>query len=140
MTNIQGFNILCLGILNHLYDNFPKKVELKPASICEIVLPNDLNFEEAFNASALASETIDFLDAEGLIACGQKVYGGFLNVRLTMKGLAVLNAIPSSLQEKTAKNSSIERIKELFSKAIDSSASKASEEIIGTIFRYMLSS
>ena len=139
MTNIQAFNILSLGILNHLYDCFPEKIELNTSNIVEKIFPKNISYDDAFNTTmSLVPETIDFLQEEGLITCCQKNHGNFSNVRLTMKGLAVLNLIPESLKEKPSKISLIERIKDLLSKTIDSSTEKACEEIIGIVFRMML--
>lgn len=100
--NIDLFNRFCLAVFQKLYLSFPCPVELDVNIIMMSVIPNDAESDETFNTLISGGDAIQFLAAEGfLIHQGALLDGSnFLQVRLTMKGLAVLGSIPNSLEKR----------------------------------------
>ncbi len=90
--NVEIFNFLTARILVSLYEAFPHQVLL---NVDQFLHPVD---EEAFS---LMDGTMEFLQREGFITFTDSAGGGqlFLGVQLTMRGFAILNATPHSLQE-----------------------------------------
>jgi len=85
-------NKAILKILTTLYDAFPVPIPLNP----ELLDPN-ANAEER----QIYSELIGWLSDEGFIRTGNILLDGtYTQVVLTLKGFAVLNAIPDALREK----------------------------------------
>jgi hypothetical protein len=102
------FNELSATILDSLFEKFPVAIEF---SIEEFpALKTIENSDVFFN-------TFKFLSNENYIKFQHQVYGGFIGVTLTSKGLSVLNAIPVSL-------------KEPLSQSLKNALKKGSEEVL----------
>ena len=91
MADKSFVNQAILKILTRLYDAFPEPVDLDPET-----LDPDANAEER----KLYYNLIIWLKEEGFIrGDGATVSGKFRRAVLTLKGFAVLNAVPESLKE-----------------------------------------
>ncbi len=92
MSNMDDFNKGAALIFAKLYDIFPRPIEFTIS---------ELDAEASKDCLINYVETMDFLKAEEFIT--SNIIGGFdedtiyHNVRLTNKGLAVLNSIPEIL-------------------------------------------
>ncbi len=85
-------NKAILRILTTLYEAFPVQIPLNP----EFLDPNAGEKERQ-----IYSELIEWLEQEGFIRVGGTLLDGtYTQVVLTLKGFAVLNAIPDALKEK----------------------------------------
>ncbi len=88
MTNIEKFNKCAAEIFSLLYENFPVGTNIEINKFPQY--DNSENSEIFFS-------TIDFLDSEGFLKCGEKYYGAYRGVVLTSKGFTVLNLIPEAI-------------------------------------------
>jgi hypothetical protein len=130
---IEIFDALCGALLVHLYEQFPRRIHLQfmDLRLEERLAPLEpAQIEEWMD---LFVDTVSWLREEGFI----RVETGtddrdYYGVRLTMDGLAVLRAVPGSIQP--SPQPLIERIKA----ALGSGGKIASEEglrlAIGSIF------
>lgn len=92
MANMNAFNEATARILAKLYEGFPRRVSLK---VGDLVGSPDQNKEQTYG------DTIIFLEREGFLRYETRVGNEHYNdVSLTAKGLAILNSVPASLQEK----------------------------------------
>lgn len=82
MSNIEKFEQCCAELLVLFYESFPVKVNIS--------ISDYLNYDNPEN-SELFFSTIEFLTDEKFIRYDSDVYGGYMGVVLTSKGLAVLN-------------------------------------------------
>ena len=110
MDNITFFNRITLALFEKLYLSFPTPTELDIKSLAMSVIPEDAEFDEAWNSLQAAEDTINFLEQEGFLTHkGSYLEGGtFLQVRLSLKGLAILGSTPDALE---SKQSLIDRIR-----------------------------
>ena len=90
MTNIEKFNQCCAGFLALFYGAFPVKVHISIGDYLEYDNPEN---------SELFFSTIEFLKDEGFIRYDSDIYGGYMGVVLTSKGLAGLNGVVSELDD-----------------------------------------
>lgn len=111
-TNIDLFNRFTLALFAKLYESFPVPANLDFESIMMSVIPDDEGYEQTFNILVTARETVNFLESEGFLSVGFKGLDvrGVDQVRLTMKGLAILDSVPASLEKKESLISSISAI------------------------------
>ncbi len=72
-------------------------------------------------------DTFKFLSNENYINFQRQVYGGFIGVTLTSKGLSVLNAVPDSLKEKEA-----------FSLSLKNALKNGSEEVLADTMKKLI--
>ena len=101
-ANIDLFNRFALAVFEKLYESFPVPVDLDFDSVMMSVIPDDWGYKETFDALATAREAVNFLESEGFLTVGFKPVAGagVGSVRLTMKGLAILDSVPGSLEKK----------------------------------------
>ncbi len=111
-TNIDLFNRFALALFAKLHESFPVPANLDFESIMMSVIPDDEGYEETFNILVTAREAVNFLESEGFLSVGFKGTDGrgVSQVRLTMKGLAILDSVPASLEKKESLISSISAI------------------------------
>lgn len=88
--NIVLFDKCVALILDTLYQSFPIEINIECSNFVEF------NTEEK---SEVFFSTIHFLKRENFIVFYNSVYGGFIGVVLTTKGLGLLQAVPKSLKE-----------------------------------------
>lgn len=111
-TNIDLFNRFALALFAELYKSFPVPADLDFESIMMSVIPDNADDERTFNSLAITSEAVNFLETEGFLHIGFKSMNRreFSQVRLTMKGLAILDSVPTSLEKRESIISSISAI------------------------------
>jgi len=137
--NIDLFNRFTLDIFQRLYLSFPVAIDLDVRTVLGSVTPPDATFDESFDAVFMASEAMRFLASEGFLTHQEDPTGGHqcLQVRLTMKGLAVLGRMPASLERK---ESLISKILAVGGKGIKDAASEQVQELASQAFTFMLAS
>lgn len=98
--NIETFNRICVALFDELYSSFPVPVEIDVSGIAMSAVPQDASYETAWDVLSVGGEVINFLAEEGFLTHKGAFLDGsqFLQVRLTMKGLAVLGYIPTSIE------------------------------------------
>lgn len=89
-ASTDEFNKLTITLLSKLYDTFPVEQD--------VMLSEHDHLDTAENSEIFFS-TLKFLNDEGYVSYSTQIYGGFLAVRLTSKGLALLNSTPSSISK-----------------------------------------
>jgi len=89
-NNIELFNLLTLQLLTKLHDSFPVKQNITIGEYQE--LDNSEN-------SSIFFDTIKFLRKEKFIRYSEQVYGQFVSVSLTNKGLNILGLTPTSISK-----------------------------------------
>jgi len=104
------FNELSAIILYSVFEKFPVAIEF---SIEDFPSFNTVENSDIFY------DTFKFLSNENYINFQHQVYGGFIGVTLTSKGLCVLNAVPDSLKEKKS-----------FSLSLKNALKNGSEEVL----------
>jgi hypothetical protein len=90
VDNQQIFDKFVVELLHDLLIHFPKKQDYNIDQFT--YLASEENRDVFF-------DSIAFLKDENIIGFSTQVYGGFLSVSLTGKGLALLNSTPSSLSK-----------------------------------------
>jgi hypothetical protein len=93
--NMKEFNDWVAIILERLYSKFPIEDDFEASKITE---------EEEYEKNKLFNGTMQFLRNEGFVRfddLGTMGSFGYSNIVLTAKGLALLNSVPNSLEEKT---------------------------------------
>jgi hypothetical protein len=127
------FDVLCAALLVYLHEHFPKKIHVEFADLDLASRLEPLEPAEIWEWMDTFVDTVSWLEEEGFIRSnGGTDDRDFFDVRLTMKGLAVLRAVPPSVQP--APQSRVERLKT----AIGAGGKIASEEglrlAMGAIF------
>ena len=134
-SNIDTFNCICLHLFSELYDAFPVPIAVYPNSMGLSAISENLDYEGAWGVMTIAVETIDFLGQEGFLTKGESMTPGELSdVRLTMKGLAILG-IPISLNRDEVEKPVIEKIKTVMGKGAEQSSNKTIQAVISEIFK-----
>jgi hypothetical protein len=100
--NIEFFNIFTLSLFDRLYSKFPTPIDVDAGAIASELAANESKDDVWYEKVTAASHALDFLHQEGFITYKSKIMseGKFAQVRLSAKGLAVLNAVPDSLETK----------------------------------------
>lgn len=137
--NIDLFNRFSLAVFQQLYLSFPARVEIEIGPLMMSVIPNDSQFEETFQFLTVGGEAIDFLATEGFLTHEGKMLDGsqFLQVRLTLKGLAILGSVPTSLERC---ESLISKILGVAGKGIKDAAAEQVSELSNQAFSLALAS
>lgn len=135
--NIDLFNRFSLAVFRELYLSFPVEVDLNVNDLVLSVTPTDGSYEETFDALSMGGNALDFLASEGflthkgsLLDCSQ-----YHQVRLTMKGLAVLGSTPASLEKS---ESLISKILAVSGKGLKDAASEQVQSLAGQAFALAL--
>jgi hypothetical protein len=131
--NIDIFNRFSLSVFQMLYMNFPTPVELDVNDLMMSSIPEGTSHDETFDALLAGFMAIDFLSNEGFITHQDAPREGskFQQVRLTMKGLAILGNVPASL---VRKESLISKILLVTEKGIKNAAAEKVQEIVNKVF------
>ncbi len=99
--NIETFNRICVALFDQLYSAFPVPVEIDVNAVAMSAVSQEASYEKAWDVLSVGGEVINFLAEEGFLTHKSALPGGsrFIQVRLTMKGLAVLGYVPTSLEK-----------------------------------------
>lgn len=106
MKNIEIFKTISAVVLAELYGSFPLPINIDPSIIVHNIdddlwdeatiqdpdYPNLHHYQRKYSPTALASPTIEWLAAAGLISFSEKKDRTFENVVLTPKGLESIEA------------------------------------------------
>ena len=139
--NIEFFNLFTLALFERLYAEFPTPIDLDVGTLAASLVPGDcIDDDTWYKRVSSADHAVTFLTDEKFITHkGTYLEGGkFLQVRLTSKGLAVLNSTPNSLESKEtlisrirkalaggAKEAGAETVKQLVQQAFTTAAAVA---------------
>ena len=125
--NIEYFNTYTAKIFDYLYSKFPVKDE---------ILSHDFLIEQNKEHDHIFFNTMTFLKDEGYIVYENYTSGwgnrSFSMVRLSAKGLAVLNATPKSLE---GKEPFIAKVRD----SLKSGTGEATKSVIQEIIRFGIS-
>ena len=99
--NIENFNRICIALFDKLYSTFPVPVEIDVKAIAMSAVPQDATYEDTWDVLSIGGEVINFLAEEGFLTHQGNMVDGSqcFQVRLTMKGLAILGYVPASLEK-----------------------------------------
>ncbi len=90
-----------------------------------------------------ATNTVSWLAEEGFLRYKAAAYGGYVGVRLSMKGLTVLGYIPLSIKSTETAEPLIVRLKRAVGKGVEGAATDAIKDVLGQVFglcvRYVVS-
>jgi hypothetical protein len=137
--NVEQFNFATLAILDALYTGFPiPAVDFHPATACLHRLPKETPFEDAWHAGSIADATLTWLAAEGFVTIGRLTTpsGGFGDVRLTLKGLALLGSVPGPLVPGGVPKPLSQRIKGALSSGTQYVGAEAIKAIVGDVIKF----
>lgn len=138
--NVEIFNRVCLHLFSELYESFPVPMAIDPNGLGLSAVPDELEYDASWSVMEISVETVTFLHQEGFLTIRDRVSTGeFGDVRLTMKGLAVLG-IPVSLKSNEPREPIIEKIKRLMGKGADKAATETVQAIVSEVFKFALSS
>ena len=137
--NIDLFNRFALAVFKKLYLSFPVATELDVNDLIMSVTPTNASYDETFNALGIGGEALNFLASEGFLVHQGALLDGsqFLQVRLTMKGLAVLGSMPAALEHK---ESLITKILAISGKGLKDAASEQVQDLASQAFAFALAS
>lgn len=138
-SNIDLFNRVALAAFQRLYLSFPVPIDLAVNDLVMSAMPLGAAFDDAFTALSMGREALEFLAGEGFLTHkGCHVEGSYcLQVRLTMKGLAILGSIPASL---THKETLMSKIGAIAGKGLRNAASDQVQELTSQIFSFAMAS
>ena len=138
-ANLDQFNRFCLAVFGKLYLSFPVPIELDVGQLMMSVVPGEAGREATWDALSSGGHAIEFLAAEGFLVHQGGLLDGsqFMQVRLTMKGLAVLGSVPGSLEKR---ESLISKILSVTGKGLKEAASEQVSELSSQAFAFALAS
>lgn len=131
--NIDHFNHVVLHTFDRLYSAFPVPTEIKVAEISDLASPGNVPADAPFKMLEPTFEAIRFLKEEGFLNYSNHYTDGtaFLQVQLTMKGLAVLGQAPDSLERR---ESFISRIRSVLAAGAKDASSEAVKQVVSQLF------
>lgn len=105
MNNLEKFNEISAIVFPKLYESFPSKIDIRISDFPEY---------DTEESSQIFFDTLAFYIDENFIICEQKVYGGYIGLRLTSKGFSVLNAdVPGKVNEDSSFINALRNIAEI---------------------------
>lgn len=142
-TNIDRFNALAAHLFSVLYDSFPNAVDVESVSVAREAVAKDVELYGLPDWERAAANTVSWLSEEGFLRYKAATYGGFVGVRLSMKGLTVLGSIPVSIKSTETAEPLIVRLKRAVSKGVEGAATDTLKYVLAQIFdlglRYVVS-
>lgn len=135
--NIENFNRICIALFDKLYSVFPIPVEIDVNAIVMSAIPQDAAFETTWNILSLGSEVINFLTEEGFLTHKGGLLDGskYCEARLSMKGLAVLGYVPTSLEKQEPL---ISKIRNVVSGGLKEAGSESLRQLVSQVFSLTL--
>ncbi|RMG76268.1 MAG: hypothetical protein D6707_12490 [Bacteroidetes bacterium] len=136
LSNIELFNGITGKVFALLYQNFPRKTEINPASFLEDFIDEE-DYDGAFDFDEIVAATLTWLDKAGYIWLNEpECYGASYSATLSHKGLETLKLIPDSIEQKiTIGDKIIEFSKGKFSEGMNQIVTMAISEGIKLIFK-----
>jgi hypothetical protein len=142
--NIEHFNLVVLKLLSRLYEAFPRPLNMVDTMAIDIgfsAVPEDATVEEGWDIGTMAEDIVGWLSEEGFLryeADPNHQRGNFWKVRLTLKGLAILGYVPSSVSQTKARESLIERAKQAIGSAASVAGKETIKQVVTEIFKLAL--
>lgn len=138
--NMQRFNTIAARLLADLYDVFPEPIDVEYDKFGAAVTPLDAGPGELVAYQSLVGSAVSWLAAEGFIRQREenRVYGGALDLQLTMRGLTVLGYIPASVQDAPKQEALVDRLKSALSSAGKDAAGEVIKTLVGKAFEIAL--
>ncbi len=140
--NIQRFNLIALQLFAKLYEAFPTGIDIKPLKLGDEALPKDssaVTQQQAWDFGQGAYDVVFWLAEEGFLRFENPNHTRkFYNARLTMKGLAILTYVPTSLQPNEPKEPLIEKVKRVLATGAEKTAAEGIRSILCSIFTLAL--
>ena len=95
MSNIKAFNLAVADIFALLYERFPLKITV--FGVDEFLSENIREYDKE-----ILKATIEFLEKENFISyrTAKCEHGLYADLSLSLKGLSLLNKIPTEIQER----------------------------------------
>ena len=99
--NIDFFNLFTIAIFDRLYNSFPTPIQVNAVLMASELIPEKTSEEARHKKLQSAGYALSFLAEEGFVTYkdARPNVGQFVGVRLTAKGLAVLNSVPGSIEK-----------------------------------------
>ena len=99
--NIDFFNLYTIAIFERLYNNFPTPIHVNAVLMATELVPEQSSEDDRHKKIQSAGYALSFLAEEGFVTYedARPNVGQFAGVRLTAKGLAVLNSVPGSIEK-----------------------------------------
>lgn len=140
--NIHRFNLIALLLFAKLYESFPSGIDIEPLKVGHEALPKDPSWDdEAWDFYEVAYDVVRWLAEEGFLRYeNPNNTRDFYNVRLTMKGLAILGYVPTSIKFSDPKEPLIEKIKRVLATGTEKAAAEGVRAILGMGFSLALAS
>ena len=137
--NVDLFNRFSLSVFQKLYISFPIPIELDVNNLMIAAVPSNSSFDETFNALRMGREVLEVLCSEGFLTHQGTLLDGsqYFQVRLTMKGLAVLGSVQASLEKK---ESLISKILSIAGKGLKDAASEQVQDLASQVFTFAFAS
>lgn len=137
--NIDLFNRFSLSVFQKLYESFPVSIDLDVDDLMMSVIPTGSSRDEAFDALQMGGEALVFLSSEGFLTHKDTLLdrSQYRQVRLTMKGLAILGSMPASLEKS---ESLISKIRAVGGNALKDAASDKVQALVSQVFTFALAS
>ena len=132
--NIDEFNRACAALLAGLYATFPESHLVDIRAVCAQLARDAETEGEILARARVIASTLQFLDAEGFIRCGNHRGAYVENVTLSAKGLAVLNRTPDALRpaQKTVGDSLVDLARDLARDGVKEAAKAAILLVLGS--------
>src|SRR5690242_5883258 len=130
--NIEFFNLFTVALLDRLYASFPTPININARDLVSNLLADEPDDDAWLKKSQAAEHAASFLSDEGFITYGDaRIKSGlFQQVRLTGKGLAVLNATPGSIERSEPL---INKVRATVAKGAKEAGKKAIRQIVQAI-------
>jgi hypothetical protein len=129
---VERFNRLAAITFTELYEAFPDPVDLSSEYLSSLALPQGEEAGDLHDFEKSAIHVIEWLAAEGLLRYEKKVYGGYVQVVLSMKALTILGYTPEVLR--AAPEPLVDRLKSAISKGAADATTTGVKQILGGIF------
>lgn len=95
-SNVEIFNRISLELFAELYEAFPVPIAITPDALALSEVPDEATYGATWSVMEIAGETVTFLQEEGFLKYRDRVITReFGDVRLTLKGLAILGILVS---------------------------------------------
>jgi len=133
--NIETFNRICITLFDKLYSKFLAPIDLNMNDVSMCAVQQDAEQEVIWNVLSMGGHVIRFLSEEGFLTYKWAALegSGFGQVRLTMKGLAVLGYVPMEKKEPL-----ISTIRHMAGSGLKEAGSESVRQIVTQIFSLAL--
>lgn len=143
--NIENFNLIVLRILTRLYESFPTPLDINEENqsidIIFDAVPKNASGEKTWDLMAMTDDVIVWLAEEGFLRYERDPnnrIGYFWKTRLTLKGLAILGCVPTSIDKADSKEPLFQKAKQAVSSAASTAGKESIKLVVAEIFKLAL--